>query len=202
VRIIPMAIDPPAPGELGAPADGGPLELLWLGGKSTLRYLDAIAEPLGRLGRNRGDVVLRLVAHEQRNFTPLSTDFRPWSPQEQSAALRECHIGLCPMPDTVWTRGKCPYKVLQYMAWGMPWVGSAVGENAALGQGAGEPTGLLAASADDWPAQISRLLDEADLRRRLGQAGREYVETRRTRDRVADVLAGSLRELAGGGRGL
>jgi len=84
----------------------------------------------------RPGVRLRLVGHEPIAFGGIEVDFRPWSPGEQDLALRECDIGLCPMPDTPWTRGKCPYKVLQYMAHAMPWVGSAVGENLRCGRGA------------------------------------------------------------------
>ncbi len=198
VRVIPMAIDPPSPTDLPARAEPtGPVQLLWLGGKSTLRYLDAIAEPLRAVGAARPDVTLRLVTHEARDFGPLRVDFRPWSPQEQDRALRECDVGLCPMPDTVWTCGKCPYKVLQYMAWRMPWVGSAVGENVRLAGEAEHATGLLVGEGDDWPGKIGQLIDEPKLRSRLGQSGRAFVEAHRSRDRVADLLAGSFRQIAG-----
>src|SRR5690606_13466323 len=128
VMVVPMAVDAPA-SVVQIARRPGPLQLLWLGSRATQSYLDVIAPVLAELGRRRPDVMLRVVGHEPVEFGPLKVDFRKWSPQEQEAALRQCHVGLCPMPDTVWTRGKCPYKVLQYMAYGMPWVGSAVGEN-------------------------------------------------------------------------
>ncbi len=152
VEIVPMAVDIPDQGDRGGSAGSTQLLLrqdpladprlspslsgktcsptiLWLGSKSTHRYLAEIAPALAQLVRERPEARLRLVGHEPFAAGDLKVDFRRWSPQEQELALNECDIGLCPMPDTPWSRGKCPYKVLQYMAASMAWVGSAVGEN-------------------------------------------------------------------------
>jgi glycosyltransferase involved in cell wall biosynthesis len=123
-------------------------------------------------------------------FGALAVDFRPWSPDEQERALLECDIGLCPMPDTVWTRGKCPFKVLQYMAYGMPWVGSAVGENiitSGRNDGVGRERGVCAAeSAGSWGEAILALVGDDVAREQMGRRGRAYVEA--THDRTALVL--------------
>jgi glycosyltransferase involved in cell wall biosynthesis len=93
---------------------------------------------------------------------------------EEVANLRAQEIGLMPLDDDPWTRGKCAYKALQYMAAGVPVVCSPVGMNTDIVT-EGE-SGLLASDHDAWEQQIARLVESPDLRHRLGKAGRESVE--------------------------
>lgn len=197
IYVQPMAVDLPQQ-VTERSDDNRPIELLWIGGRSTQVYLPTIGHVLQQLGSQRQDVRLRLVAHQPMTFDPMPVDFRQWSPKEQEAALQECDIGLCPMPDTPWTRGKCPYKILQYMACAMPWVGSAVGENIVA---AGEPNsdqpvrGLCASDESQWLNAINRLLDGPQLRHEIGQNGRDYVESEHNRPSVADRLAQAWRQI-------
>lgn len=193
-RIVPMAVtlpgDPPQ-----RDATKRPIELLWLGGASTQPYLEIIRGPLERLGATRNDVMLRLVAHEPMAFGDLTVDFRRWSHDEQEASLRECDIGLCPMPDTPWTRGKCPYKVLQYMAYGMAWVGSAVGENVVVAGGETQPRGLVARDGTQWRDAIVRLIDSPGLRGTIGVGARAYI----AQHHAHEVLFEAIRSIWVGG---
>jgi len=196
ITIQPMAVDVPA----SVPQrkhDKNPVEILWIGQRTTQIYLEQIRGVLEELGAQRRGVRLRLVAHEPMTFGSLPVDFRSWSRDEQAAAMRECDIGLCPMPDTIWTRGKCPYKVLQYMAHAMAWVGSAVGENLrTAGEGTSDqPRGLCASNDSQWLAAIGRLIDDGPLRRRIGSSGRAYVEHEHNRPVVADRLAQTWRQI-------
>ncbi|WP_428388115.1 hypothetical protein [Mucisphaera sp.] len=197
VRVVPMAIDLPDEGVLPVSERPGPPTLLWLGSRATQPYLSLIRPALERLA---GRVVLRLIAHEPMRFGGLDVDFRRWSEVEQTAALRECHVGLCPMPDTAWTRGKCPYKVLQYMAYGMPWVGSAVGENlvvAGVGRAGPGDRGWCAAGQDDWVDAIDAMT-AGEQRVRTGEAGRSYIEAVHARERLVGAIAGALSGRGGG----
>jgi glycosyltransferase involved in cell wall biosynthesis len=96
-----------------------------------------------------------------------------------------------PAPDDAWARGKCGCKALQYMAVGVPAVCSPVGMNAQLIQDG--KNGLLASSEDDWVEKLTLLLNSAELRRRLGQAGRKTVEAWYSAEvqapRVYDIFA-------------
>jgi hypothetical protein len=192
LHVVPMAVDLPDP---LPPKPVGPLTLLWLGGRATFRYLLDLRPVLEDLGRQRPDVVLRVVGHEPLHCRPLHVDNRQWSPAEQRAALEECHIGLCPMHDLPWARGKCPYKVLQYMAYGMPWVGSAVGENIPKAGPAEAPRGLTATTRDQWLSSLLRLIDDATLRTDAGAAGRAHVQAEHDRTKLAERIAGIFRTL-------
>jgi glycosyltransferase involved in cell wall biosynthesis len=98
----------------------------------------------------------------------------PWSEATEAEALCRGDIGIAPTPRDRWTMGKCGFKILQYMAAGLPVIASPVGANAEIvlpGQ-----TGLLPETPDDWPAAIATLARDPDLRSRWGRAGRERVE--------------------------
>ncbi|MCF6355889.1 MAG: glycosyltransferase [Candidatus Polarisedimenticolaceae bacterium] len=170
------------------------IELLWLGSKSTQKYLEALRPALERIGELRPDIGMRLVAHKPMSFGALKTVFVQWSPEAQEQALQECDIGLCPMPDTPWTRGKCPYKVLQYMANGMPWVGSAVGENIITAgvAGSSDQRGVCATGADEWVQAVVVLADNSQ-RPHLGANCREYIAQHHEREKVAEQIAATLR---------
>jgi glycosyltransferase involved in cell wall biosynthesis len=198
VELLPMAVDVPEAPIARPSKPGGHVELLWVGSRATQPYLEIIRPALEAIGRERPGVRLRLVAHEPARFDPLPVDFRRWSPEEQAAALRECDVGLCPMPDTLWTRGKCPFKTLQYMAAGMAWAGSAVGENVAFAGDGAAARGLCATDEASWRDVLGRLADDADRRAELGRRGHAHVAAHHARDVLASRLAALWRDLAGG----
>ena len=195
IHRIPMAISLPefCP-EYDSSRKG--VELLWLGSASTQKYLEELRPVLERIGKLRPDIHLRLVAHQPMEFGSLKVDFIQWSPETQEQALQECDIGLCPMPDTPWTRGKCPYKVLQYMAYGMPWVGSAVGENIVTAgvEDSSDQRGICASDTDEWVQAIMALADNPQ-RRQLGTNCRDYIARYHERKIVAEQIATTLRSV-------
>jgi glycosyltransferase involved in cell wall biosynthesis len=100
----------------------------------------------------------------------------PWSAATEAASLAAAHIGVMPLSDDEWTRGKCAFKLLQYMAASLPCVASPVGANAeAVIDGV---TGFHAASVEDWERSLERLIDSAELRARLGANGHAHVQKR------------------------
>ncbi len=194
-QLLPMAIDMPMDISPSRP-DTGEIELLWLGSSSTQIYLERIRPVWETLCQKHPSIKLRLVAHTPMSFGDLPVDFRSWSELEQYKALRECHIGLCPMPDTTWTRGKCPFKVIQYMAHGMPWVGDGVGENiTSAGDPDVSPTGLCATSTEQWLDAILTLATNRQRRTAMGQAGIEYVKKHHDRQQLAKDLAAFWQQL-------
>lgn len=199
VEVAPMAVDLPDAVPVREPKHGRPVTLLWLGSASTQVYLRGLAEVFAQLDSN-APLTLRLVGGEPMGFpgSALTVDHRPWSPTEQERALRDADVGLCPMPDTLWTRGKCPYKVLQYMAWGLPWVGSAVGENLVAAGDVPNARGLAVSSTAEWVQAITHLADNNALRHRMGTHGRAYAERVHARGALTQQLVDFWRSIVSG----
>ena len=100
---------------------------------------------------------------------------RPWSEEKEVADIQCFDVGIMPMPDDPWARGKCGYKLIQYMACGRPVVASPVGANQQIVEDG--VNGFLAATTADWVRALCTLRDSSDLRERMGKAGRFKVET-------------------------
>lgn len=192
--LVPTVIDldryPPMP-----PPDDTVFTIGWIGARSTLPHLALAGEALRQVcadGRTR----LRLIGSEPIDLPGVPVDFVPWSEAGEVAALAGIHAGIMPLPDLPWERGKCAYKLIQYMAAGRPVVASPVGANTDVVVD-GE-TGFLAASTEDWVAALRRLKQDAGLRAAMGGAGRRRVEAGYCLQVQADRLAGLLRMAAGG----
>ncbi len=103
-------------------------------------------------------------------------DVVPWTEQSEVAEIQSMDIGVMPLSDTPWSRGKCGYKLIQYLACGLPVVASPVGVNANIVEHG--VNGFLATTEQEWNEAITTLLRDPDLRHRMGQAGRRKVEER------------------------
>jgi glycosyltransferase involved in cell wall biosynthesis len=153
----------------------GPLPVLgWMGTPSTAAYVRAIEGALRRLASRR-PVTIRLVGSAANPFRSLEADVRAWALETENDELRQFDIGLMPMPDTPWTRGKAALKALQYGASGAPTVGSWTATNAEiLGENEGA---VLCGSEDDWIAALEDLLSDPGRRSALGRRARQRVES-------------------------
>jgi glycosyltransferase involved in cell wall biosynthesis len=146
----------------------------WIGSPTTTAYLDLIREPLAELGRRYPNVTLCLIGASDFKFDGLPVTPHAWDLNTEVAHLRQFDIGLMPLPDDRFTRGKGGYKLLQYMALGLPVVASPVEINREIVDD-GE-NGFWADTSDDWVRCLSRLIEDVDLRQRMGQAGRKKME--------------------------
>lgn len=155
--------------------NSAPVTIGWMGSRSTVRYLSLIEPALREVARvHHGRVRFRFFgAPEYELDLP---DFRslPFSLERELQDLSSLDVGLMPMPDTEWTRGKCAFKAIQYMAAGVATVASPVGGTADVVQH--NVTGLLAKTAGEWFQALDRLISEATLRERLALAARRKVE--------------------------
>lgn len=173
-----------------------PLVIVWSGSHSTLPYLEALREPLQKLGRERR-VVLRIIANAPplRPFADVVNCFVPWREAEEASAISAAHIGVMPLPDEPFTRGKCGLKALLYMACGVPAVVSPVGVNRDIVRPS--ETGLWASDADGWLSALRALgcpAQGAALRARLSQAGRRLVEAEYSAPRSAARYAQAVHQ--------
>lgn len=147
----------------------------WSGSFSTVQHLDTIRSVLQELARTE-TFRFRVIGTPAYKLPGVETEAIQWQPESEIDDLRKIDIGLMPLPDEDWSRGKCGLKALQYMALGIPAVCSPVGVNSSIIQD-GE-NGFLAGSAEEWIEKLKLLLNSADLRRDLGMAGRRTVEER------------------------
>ncbi|MHC4820521.1 MAG: glycosyltransferase, partial [Planctomycetota bacterium] len=114
----------------------------------------------------------------------------------EADALRSLDVGLMPLSDDPWSRGKCGFKLLQYAATGLPLLASPVGVNSQIVEEG--RNGFTASSDDAWVEALVRLAGDADLRRRLGAAARRDAEQRWSTDVLGPPLAAFLARVAEG----
>ena len=148
----------------------------WIGSPSTQHYVLAVKRALQQLNRNHR-VPLRLIGASPEfaaSFPNVPVEVVEWSESSEAESIRQCDIGIMPLPDEPWARGKCGYKLIQYMAAGVPVVASPVGVNRKILKD--WDCGLLADSSDAWIEAIRKLIDNEALRSRFGCNGRRAVE--------------------------
>lgn len=169
----------------------GPVVVGWIGSPSTAGYLHAVSDALAPL---QAEGMIRCVAvgarPEQVQGTPFEA--RPWQEHSEVTQLQSFDIGIMPLPDEPWERGKCGYKLIQYMACGLPVVASPVGVNTTIVRP--DENGWLADTPEQWAAAISRLAEDPSLRQQMGAAGRKQVEDTYCLQVQASRLIGMLRE--------
>ena len=121
-------------------------------------------------------------------------DNRPWRLDREVELFNTCDIGVYPLPDDDWSKGKCGFKAIQFMACGVPVLSAAVGVNREIIQDG--VNGYLASSQDEWIAKLERLLGDAGLRRRFAEAGRRTIAERYSLGVNAPKMAAVLRAAA------
>lgn len=155
--------------------DGAVFTIGWIGAPCNARYLSIIEDALAEVcAGGRARVVL--VGSGPVRSECVSPEVREWSESTEAADIQSFDAGVMPLPDDLWERGKCGYKLIQYMACGKPVVASPVGVNREIVQEGAN--GFLAAGRADWVRSLSALRDNPILREQLGRRGRELVEAR------------------------
>jgi glycosyltransferase involved in cell wall biosynthesis len=174
VTIVPTTIDTDKYLLVDRSIDPDVVTIGWSGSFSTVQHLDTIREALQELGKTE-KFRLRVIGTPNYELPGVEVEALQWRSETEIEDLQKIDIGLMPLPDEDWSRGKCGLKALQYMALGIPTICSPVGVNSTIIQD-GE-NGFLADDKDEWVAKLKQLIHSADLRKRLGENGRETVET-------------------------
>ncbi len=158
----------------------------WAGTNGGLPYLEPLREVFTKLER---DSVGKLRVVSSAPWDGPS-EFREWKLVDEPTLFSEFAVGIMPLPDMAYTRAKAGFKLLQYMAAGVPVVASPVGINTELVETSGG--GFLADTPTDWEDRFRTLLTNPELRLELGRKGRAFIENYANLDAQADVIAALL----------
>lgn len=174
VEIVPTVVDLSHYSALERPQIGSSVQVGWIGTPNTW---DAFGKDLFGLLEDTlstHGACFRAVGAKLKAFSEGALDCVPWTEDSEVRAIQSLDIGVMPLTDTPWARGKCGYKLIQYMACGLPVVASPVGVNKEIVEHG--VNGFLAETDAEWRTAIEMLLSNNDLRRRMGSAGRKKVE--------------------------
>lgn len=170
VEIVPTVVDlhryPRLP-----PRSGERIRIGWIGTPANARYLQPIVAALNRL-RSRFPLTLVTIGAGDIPGLEIPHEKLTWSQEREAELIASFDVGVMPLPDSPWERGKCGYKLIQYMAAARPVVASPVGVNQTI---VTSDVGFLADSEDAWMEAIAALAADPVLRARMGQCGRESV---------------------------
>ncbi|MDO9464614.1 MAG: glycosyltransferase family 4 protein [bacterium] len=145
----------------------------WMGNPTTSIYLDQLRTVFKVLSQ-RYNITIRIIGANGFKIDDVEVDSRDWNLHSEVKELQDFDIGIMPLTDDVWTRGKCGCKILQYMGVGVPAVASRIGENGKIIKDG--INGFLADSNDEWIEKLSLLIEDPTLRQKMGKEGRNTVE--------------------------
>ena len=166
----------------------------WIGSPKTAKYLNLVKPAISHL-YNKGNISLSLVGSGRLELDDVPIKILKWSEETEVSDIQNFDVGIMPLPDNPWERGKCGYKLIQYMACGKPVVASPVGANTEIvEQGI---NGFLAGSTEAWQEALTILRNNPDLREKMGLAGRKIVEKKYCKQVTAPKLLSIFKSMRG-----
>lgn len=194
VSVIPTAVDTTrfVP-RVNAPADGSDPVVGWIGSPTTAPYLESLRDVLAEVARRHRFVLKVSGAARPVRIDGVAVREVPWSLADEVSLFNTCDVGVYPLFDDEWSRGKCGFKAIQCMACGVPVVAAAVGVNREII--ADGENSFLASSPGEWVEKLGRLLSDRALRARMAAAGRRTIEGRYSLTVTAPKLADVMRSV-------
>jgi glycosyltransferase involved in cell wall biosynthesis len=190
IALMPTSIDIACYQPSSAGADQAPT-IAWIGSPENLVYLEMIRPALARLAKRHPTLKLRVICSQFPDWSDVRVEKIVWSTATEAQSLAGAHVGVMPLADDAWTRGKCAFKLLQYMAAALPCVASPVGANTEAVIDC--VNGFHAANLDEWERSLEKLILSPELRARFGANGREHAAKRYSmqsyREHYAELLA-------------
>jgi glycosyltransferase involved in cell wall biosynthesis len=175
IALLPTSIDVACYEPSIAAANERP-RIVWIGSPENLVYLEMIRPALARLTKRHPTLLLRVICSQFPDWSDVTIERVEWSSATEAHSLAQAHIGVMPLTDDDWSRGKCAFKLLQYMAAALPCVASPVGANTeAVVDGV---NGFHAVNVDEWERGLEKLIVSPELRARFGAKGREHAQLR------------------------
>ncbi len=176
IEVVPTGVDCDyfTPGSLdGQNSSGRPLTIGWIGSRANLIYLQALAKPLNCLFEKRQDFKLTIVCDDFIDDFHCPVEKIRWSKEREVDNIRGFDVGIMPLVEDPWTKGKCAFKLLQYMACGLPAVTSTTAVTRKIV--VSEESGLLASSPEEMVDKITYLLDHRQALPAIGQKARQAI---------------------------
>lgn len=195
VTVLPSVVDTDEFRTAAVPSAEGsvaPFTVGWIGSPSTAPYLQLLVQPLQMLACER-PVRLLVVGGTAPSIAGVQVIEQPWSLEQEVPLIQQFHVGVMPMPDSEWTRGKCAYKLIQCMACGLPVVASRVGANV---EAVPPECGILVETNAQWLTALRLLAAKPDLRHRMGLAARQWVEKSYSLRFAMPVFTGLIKHVA------
>jgi len=146
----------------------------WTGTHSTMKYINVLVPVLQKLEREY-DFDFKVISNQAPDLPLKSLVYQPWRKEQEIEDLATFNVGLMPLEDDPWAKGKCAFKALQYMALGIPALVSPVGMNTEVVTDG--VNGFICTTPTDWYTKLERLINDVGLRSQLGKAAREKIET-------------------------
>jgi glycosyltransferase involved in cell wall biosynthesis len=169
------------------------LTIGWIGSASTAKYLRALVEPLS-IFRRECKFRFIVVGGKAPDISDFPVIELPWAEDTEVALINTLDVGLMPLPDDDWARGKCAFKLVQYMACGLPVIASRVGANIEL---VTKDCGFLVETVSEWVDALRWMRDNRIERHRMGAFGRARVESHYSLTSNLPKLARLVRQVSG-----
>ncbi len=172
VSVIPTTIDTENHHNKTTIFDSEKVIIGWTGTHTTLHYLDEIVPIIKEL-EQKYSFEFRIISNEAPSFHVQSLNYISWSKETEINDLAQLNIGIMPLTEDQWSKGKCGFKALQYMALGIPTIASPIGVNAQIIQD--HSNGILVSTLAEWQHALEELLSSVSLRKQLGLKGKQTV---------------------------
>jgi glycosyltransferase involved in cell wall biosynthesis len=195
VEVIPTSLESSRYSVKGHGRKKGPVIIGWLGSSSTLKYLKNFMPTLERLYQRYPHFQLKIVCDRFIDSSTVPVIKKKWSAETEEKDLKSFDIGIMPLTDDLWSRGKCGLKILQYFSVGVPAVCTPVGINRDIVHDT--VNGFWAQDEKQWEDRLLTLIQEEKLRREMGVEGRKTVEKLYTVEVNAPRVLGILQKVHG-----
>lgn len=145
----------------------------WTGSHSTLKYLKIIEPVLQKIEHENQEVRVIVIADKKPSLSLRTLQFIPWKKEREIEDLLQIDIGVMPLHDDIWSKGKCGFKALQYMALKIPALVSPVGVNTQIIDH--NVNGFLCSTEEEWYSYLKKMIEDSSLRKLFGANGRKKI---------------------------
>ncbi len=170
ITVIPSSVDTEKYRPTPPRADKKEIVIGWIGSNTTKDFLRDLEDVFVQLSGRYKNLVFKFVGADFPRMKVNNVVNKKWSLRDEVSDLQSFDIGIMPLPDNEWAKGKCGFKAILYMACGLPVVASPVGANLEIIEN--ERTGFFASTNEEWIDRLSRLIEDEALRRSMGERGR------------------------------